>query len=429
LDISKIEAGKLVLESIDFDLKTLVSDIVDMLKIKAREKGIEIGYHYDPTLPIFVKGDPVRLAQIINNLAGNSIKFTEKGFVEVAVRAMPTQGFHFSIKDTGIGIDEGKINSIFGSFTQASSETTRKYGGTGLGLTISRKLVNLMGGDIAVESKVGFGSVFSFAINLAVGQPVLAENKLTDIEEFDAGIQILLVEDNDVNQMVAINFLQKWGLTATVANNGKEAVALIQSKKYAMILMDLQMPEMDGYEAARLIRSMDDPYFKNVPIIALTASVTGAVKSNVVEAGMTNYVSKPFSADELQSAIKRHIGYQPPIKSRAATRPSVMGIDRITEGDAKYRQELVGLLIGSLRVFKAALTTSIQAKEPEIFHRACHQVATSVSILDHEDLKKAIDEVKILLKSTNNMEVPIDKIANFNNVVEEVLQRLEDELK
>jgi signal transduction histidine kinase/CheY-like chemotaxis protein/ligand-binding sensor domain-containing protein len=276
LDFSKIEAGKLVLESVDFNLQELVGNLVKMFKIKAHEKGIEITYQYDDGLPAFVKGDPVRLGQIITNLAGNSIKFTEKGFVEVSIKSAPANGFHFSIKDTGIGIEATKIYDIFGSFTQANSETTRKFGGTGLGLTITKKLIHLMGGEIAVESKIGFGSEFSFTLNLPEGTPPVTVLK-NAAEEIDLskGKHILLVEDNKVNQLVAVNFLKKWGMKTTIAQNGKEAVQLIKDKSFDLVLMDLQMPEMDGYEATRLIRAMDEPYFNEVPIIALSASVTG----------------------------------------------------------------------------------------------------------------------------------------------------------
>jgi signal transduction histidine kinase/CheY-like chemotaxis protein/ligand-binding sensor domain-containing protein len=428
LDISKMEAGKLMLESIDFNLNELIGNLIKMLKIKAQEKGIKIEYRYDHTLPAFVKGDPIRIGQIINNLVGNSIKFTERGFVEVSVKPAPSNGFHFSITDTGIGIETRRINDIFGSFTQANSETTRKYGGTGLGLTIAKKLVNMMEGEIAVESKIGLGSVFSFTLKLMEGNPPIGAHEEVPEINSTAVKRILLVEDNKVNQLVAVNFLKKWGMKTTVAQNGKEAVALIKDESYDLVLMDLQMPEMDGYEATRQIRSMEESYFNEVPIIALSASVTGMVKSNVMAAGMTDYLSKPFTSDDLFSIIKKYTGNRYKIREPLPA-VSRLNLNQITEGNPDYKRELVGLLIGNLQELKTAFAICCQTKQSDPFNQTCHKMTTTLNILSIDDLTKTIKEIKVLLNSNeNNGDIPKETIDSFTSLLEKTLNGLASEL-
>jgi signal transduction histidine kinase/DNA-binding response OmpR family regulator/ligand-binding sensor domain-containing protein len=428
LDLSKIEAGKLVLESIDFNLKVLIGNIIKMLEIRAHEKSIKIEYYYDDKLPVYVKGDPVRIGQIINNLVGNSIKFTEKGFVEVSIIQEQAGGFHFSIKDTGIGIEAAKITEIFGSFTQANSDTTRKYGGTGLGLTITKRLVNMMGSDIAVESKIGFGSIFSFVLKLEEGKPsVVVNGEDTEIWPLTEK-RILLVEDNKINQVVASNYLKKWGMKTTIANNGREALELVKGKEFDLILMDLQMPEMDGYEATRFIRSMDDNYFKDVPIIALTASVASQAKDKVIQKGMTDYIPKPFSPEDLLFAIKKHTGTTQ-FKSETLPTSAKLSLFRITEGDLDYKRELVDLLIANLQELKNALTISLENKQPDAFNKACHKITTTLDILNIENLNKTIEEIKVYLNdSESDKEIPTKKIDDLRAISEKIISGLKNEL-
>lgn len=309
LDFSKIEAGKLTLEYTSFDLYDLMSNLKSMLEQRARDKGISLQFAYDTKLPRVVIGDNVRLGQVITNLIGNAIKFTEHGYVEMSVRSGGMKnGKHIiqiKIKDTGIGIPADKIRFIFESFSQAHS--SRRFGGTGLGLSISRKLLNLMGSDIEVESSPGYGSTFYFTLLLqesTLKEGETGKSKIDQVKHTEQlSIRVLLVDDNEVNQIVASNFLQQWGAKTDSAYDGQEAVELIKNKSYQLVLMDLHMPEMNGYEAAKEIRGMDDPYFKNIPIIALTASATLDVKERVVESGMNDYLSKPFQPEELYSKI------------------------------------------------------------------------------------------------------------------------------
>jgi len=268
---------------------------------------------YDNTLPAIVTGDSVRLAQVITNLVGNAIKFTESGCVTLAVQDEGTRNnkriARFSVTDTGIGIEPGKLDAIFNSFVQADSDTTRKYGGTGLGLSIARNLVNLMGSDITVESVPGVGSTFSFILPLEEGvnaDSVQQEETATGaLRKID--VRVLLVEDNEINQIIARSFLESWGVQVDVANNGKEAVEKVLKMKYALVLMDIQMPVMDGYEATRQIRAMSDAHYRNIPILALTASAMLGMRDKVIEAGMNDFISKPFVPEDLHRKIHLHV--------------------------------------------------------------------------------------------------------------------------
>ncbi len=315
LDFSKIEAGKIALEYIDFDLYNLLQNIKQMLDQRAQDKEIRLHYVYDGKVPFVVKGDPVRIGQIVTNLLGNAIKFTERGYVELSVSHEGMEwGRHrvrIRVKDTGIGIEKDKINQVFESFSQAGSDTTRKFGGTGLGLSISKRLLNLMSSDIEVTSSPGEGSEFSFRLLLEEGHLAVVQGKpAEDVTEAfkEHAIRVLVVDDNRVNQIVAVNHLKRWGIETEVAVNGAEAVEKVKSKSFQLILMDLQMPEMDGYEATRKIRNLsdDDPYFRNIPILALSASAMAEIQEKAMEYEMNDFVSKPFRPEELQEKIARY---------------------------------------------------------------------------------------------------------------------------
>lgn len=310
LDFSKIEAGKIEFEQISFKLVDMVNSIKHSMEYKAKEKGIELKLEIDKRIPETVKGDPTRLAQILNNLISNAVKFTEKGYVKMAIsnQGIDKNGIKlgFTVKDTGIGIPAEKLDSIFESFSQASSATTRKYGGTGLGLAITKKLLDLFGSNIQVLSTEGEGTTFSFV--LTMGLPDASEKvSTTYLTDETANTSwagdILLAEDNKVNVKIACKFLKKWGLEVDVAENGLIAVQLAEKKKYDLVLMDLQMPVMDGYEATKQIREL----YPDIPIIALTASALLEVKAEAIAAGMSDYASKPFNPTELKKKINQFL--------------------------------------------------------------------------------------------------------------------------
>jgi len=309
LDLSKIQAGKLEIEIIDFDLHSLISDSLELLYPRASEKDIALGSKIGPDLPIGLNGDPTRIRQVLVNLLGNAVKFTEQGSVTLSADVVERHGddvvIRFEIIDTGIGIAEGRRNGLFQEFSQLDASTARKYEGTGLGLAISKRLVDLMGGEIGVESVDGKGSTFWFTV---AGRIVEIENKrskdrLRDVE-FRAvrPLRILLAEDNDLNQMIITAVLDKFGHTVTVVDDGRTAVEAVRDSDFDIVLMDVRMPEMDGPDATRIIRQQTGPK-ASIPIVAVTADAIVENRDGYFEAGMNACVTKPINQSELLRAI------------------------------------------------------------------------------------------------------------------------------
>jgi len=328
LDFSKIEAQKLELETLDFDLRSTLEDTTDLLTIGAREKGLELVCLVEPEVPSLLRGDPGRLRQILVNLGTNSVKFTKKGEIVIRVRLESEDErnvtIYFSVSDSGIGIPANRKDSLFSPFTQVDNSTTRQYGGTGLGLAISRQLAELMGGKIGLESEEGKGSTFWFtavfekppagsgsaeeklakiagegAIERSAAKPVISENGKRKI-------RILVVEDNPVNQKVAQAMLRKMGLRADVVADGQEAVKALQMVPYDLVLMDCQMPEMDGFEATRCIRQEGSKALNpRIPIIAMTAATMQGDREKCIQAGMSDFIAKPVQKRELAEIIAR----------------------------------------------------------------------------------------------------------------------------
>ncbi|TLU99390.1 PAS domain-containing protein [Dyadobacter luticola] len=309
LDFSKIEAGKIQFEEVDFNLLSLLENIRSGILNKANEKGILLKLSVKNDVNVTVVGDPVRLGQILTNLVSNAVKFTEQGKVtiaaEVSHRGEDDVTIDFRVEDTGIGIPKDKIEHIFDMFTQATSDTTRKYGGSGLGLTITKKLLELQQSQIHVDSEPGQGSVFYFSLTLKLSEKHLAEQANgVIVNTFSLeGLRLLIVEDNVINVLLMKNFMKQWEVDYDVAENGLIAVEKVQASDYDLVLMDLQMPEMDGYEATAKIRELPDPKFAKLPIIALTASAMMDIKHLAFTVGMNDYISKPFSPAELYSKI------------------------------------------------------------------------------------------------------------------------------
>jgi signal transduction histidine kinase/CheY-like chemotaxis protein len=306
LDVTKMKAGKILLEDVPYSLRDMSRTLIKIFKLKAAQKDISLNCEIDSRVPEILSGDPVRLNQILINLLNNAIKFTEKGGVDLNIQLLreddATVTIQFDIRDTGIGIGADKILSVFESFTQASNETTRKYGGTGLGLTISKQLIEMQGGEISVSSIPGTGSTFSFYLTIkrAAKETILHEKNVSQDNGSDSlsNLKILLAEDNLINQVVASKLLSKRGAEVDIANNGREVIEKLALKEYRIILMDIQMPEMDGLETTEFIRN-SGASFARIPIIALTASALVSEKSKCFEAGMDDYLSKPFKAEEL----------------------------------------------------------------------------------------------------------------------------------
>ncbi|WP_304517892.1 PAS domain S-box protein [Cecembia rubra] len=314
LDFTKIDSGKVELEKLEFELKNVINRIIHSYTYQAREKALDIQFEYDGEIPPKLIGDPVRLGQVVNNLISNAVKFTQQGFIRIVLKRVDEDSedikVQFDFEDTGIGIPEEKMATVFEAFTQASAETTRKYGGTGLGLAIVKRLVNLFGGDILIKQRPGGGTVFSFTIKF---QKVKAssEHHFRRVASYNrnlASAKILVAEDNLVNQIMINKFLTKWGVgEIVIAENGQMAIQEFDLHDFNLILLDLQMPEMDGFEVASYIRRHPDIQKRSVPIIALTASSLIDVKMQLEEVGMDDFIPKPFNPDNLYSKIIRFL--------------------------------------------------------------------------------------------------------------------------
>ena len=313
LDYNKMEAGKIVFEKTEFDLATMLDDVKRSYSHRANEKGISFIVDKTEDLPCVLIGDPVRLNQVISNLLSNAMKFTSEGEVTLKARVKQLQGnkvqLEFSVRDTGIGIEQEKLGEIFESYAQATADTTRKYGGTGLGLAICKKLVELQGGNIAVTSEPGKGSVFTFSIEYTLPE---AETKSADQGSADsmkelAGKKILVAEDNKINFFVANKFLESWGVIVTHVENGSLALDELNKQEFDLILMDLHMPVMDGIEATRIIRNSDDEKISRIPIVALTAAVMSEANDKIENLAINDYVLKPFKPKDLYDRIVRNI--------------------------------------------------------------------------------------------------------------------------
>ncbi len=314
LDFSKIEAGKLELDAIEFTLDEVLNDVASTLVYRANEKGLEMAVEVAPEVPARMMGDPMRLTQVLNNLVGNAIKFTGQGRIGVGVVGLEHRDgrvlLRFSVCDTGIGLEPQQIDRLFKPFMQADGSITRRFGGTGLGLTISKRLVERMGGEIGVNSLFGAGSEFWFTVSLPVATTAHSALPAADTHKKNVsalvGQRVLVVEDNDINQQVISEILKRAGLVVTLVDNGQQALDRLATEPFDAVLMDLHMPVMDGLEATRRIRR--DPRFLHLPVIAMTAAAMTQDRQACLAAGMNDHIAKPISPPRLFAAILRCLG-------------------------------------------------------------------------------------------------------------------------
>jgi CheY-like chemotaxis protein len=313
LDYNKMESGKIIFEQIQFNLNDFLDEIMRSYSFRSKAKHLSFEIKKEGAIPAEVIGDQIRLNQILSNLLSNALKFTNQGGITVTIRELERNGnqskIEFLVSDTGIGIPKDKHKDIFESFTQASSDTTRHYGGSGLGLAICKKLIELQGGTINLESEPGHGSTFSFTLSFVVSKKkARAQNgELTETYIGLEGKRILVAEDNKINFFVANKFLTGWGVIVSHVENGQLALEKLEKEDFDLILMDLQMPVMDGIEASKIIRKSKDPKISTIPIVALTAAIMSESHDKIDELNINDYVLKPFKPHDLFERILKHV--------------------------------------------------------------------------------------------------------------------------
>lgn len=447
LDFSKIEAGKITLEIIPFELRQLIKQLLDILEIRAKERKNILKLSLDKEIPQFVQGDPFRLSQILNNLIGNAIKFTENGYihlhVEVVAKTEEQYLLEFTVKDTGIGIPREKLKSIFDKFTQATNDTTRLFGGTGLGLSIAKELIEVQGGQVSVDSEIGQGSCFRFEL------PFRRVNKKTEPSppvlpaiETDFGhlrhARILLAEDNVINQMLVKKVLGDQDILLEIANNGREAIDLLARQNVDLILMDMQMPEMDGYEAMQYIRQQMDNK-KDVPIIALTAHASQGEASKCIAAGANAYVSKPFQATtllkEISVLLPRHkVRMQKRMEEMAeeTLEINLSYLEQFANGNKSFMTDILQLFIdqipGQIQELTRAVSFSNWPETRTIAHKIKPSLAL-VGIKKMEDLNTVIEQSALHRTNTEQLPSLVQQMITLVAIAVDRLQKEVHQLK
>ncbi len=393
LDFSKIDFGKLTLQDAVFPFHSMLANIMLQLSIKAQEKKIKFSKSVDPKVHDFFKADSGRLTQILTNLLGNAIKFTDEGEVSLVCKliedAPDKQVVEFRVADTGIGIDKDKLDAVFESFVQENSSISRKYGGTGLGLSISKELVKMFKGDLKVESNKGKGSIFSFQITLVKASKPALETHSQVPNDISAlrNVRVLLVEDNKMNQKLAAIHLEKFGTKVTIAENGYQCLELMQKNEYDVVLMDLHMPGVDGFGATYVIRNK---LLKNVPIIALTANAISGDKEKCLEAGMNDYISKPFDKNELAVKLMKAIS-----TPKALTLAyDLAKLKEETEGDESFVKSMLELFCELAAATIHNMNDDLAQKQYDRIKEYAHKIKPSVDILAINGLMELTRELE-----------------------------------
>jgi len=438
LDISKIEAGKLQLENIEFDIKQVTEDAITFQNIKAKEKGIELILENDSAISESLLGDPFRLNQILLNLLTNALKFTEKGSILLrCILDSETETdctIKIEITDTGIGIDRKKIDTIFESYTQEDISITRKYGGTGLGLTITKQLVDLFDGKISVSSDKTQGTTFTLLFTFTKNSRKTAVENTSILEKRAfKDIKLLLAEDNELNQVIALTYLNRWGINTETAQNGLEALDKIKEKEYDIVLMDIQMPEMDGIKATEIIRN---ELRKSIPIIALTAHALNEEREKYMQVGFNDYVTKPIDEDILYNAILKHIGGKvKQINNSTETikaKDKIFNLDelrKISISDEQFIPKILRLFISQSIGTPDKLKTLIENKNYIEIGYTIHQIKPSLNHLSVDCTKDIISKIELNIHEDISHDETIQLTKELIEILNILFEQLTEELK
>lgn len=437
LDLSKINAGKMTFEKKAFRVSDLFKNLIYTLQYRSTEKKIGLLSSIDEKIPAVLIGDPVRLNQILLNLTGNAIKFTEKGEVKIFAKLLKDDGKNqlilFSVQDTGIGIQESKLNTIFESFTQVNARTTRKYGGTGLGLTIAKQLIEQQGGTISVSSKVNEGSTFSFTLQLKKMPRNVKEQRELNLPASDFNqpnlysMAVLVVDDNKVNQRVAALTLQKWNAKVDVADHAKMAFDKLHEKKFDLILMDVTMPEMDGFEATKFIRKKMPSSVSRTPIIAMTASALIGDREKCIAVGMNEYVSKPFNPEELYDKIIKTI----PLNNRNNNSPIIdlSTLNERAEGDVEYMKDIIESYIQEMPVYVKEMKAFINNENFNAIGPQAHKMKSPAKLLGAFELNQQLEFIEKHIAENGLSDQMKKRVNQMNALCLQTVESLKKELK
>jgi len=450
LDISKIEAQKMTFESTVFNVQEIINTSWELFNEKAKEKGITLSRNIDECLPEYIKGDPTRLSQIINNLINNAIKFTNQGQVTISVQLSETNErcsmITFKVKDSGIGIAQHQLGTIFDMFTQAGDDITRKYGGTGLGLSIVKNLVELQGGLIKAESTLGTGTTFTFSMPFDHPASDEMEAYLNQFEipetKINSTLRILVVEDNDINRLVINRIMKDWGVVIINAVNGIDALEKLKEQEIDIVLLDIEMPEMNGYQCIREIRqSLPEPK-RSVAVMAMTAHANKKERDKCINLGMNDYISKPFDPQDLKLKIIQ-------LSNQQVTETVVLDLDKaeeitpvqtqrltnlgylkeLSEGNVSFFSDFIRLFLTNTPDSMHELGNAITAKEWERVRQASHKMKPSFNYLGLKEAHAIASSIEQDALNRTELESIPARFHKLADICHTAFEELETELK
>ncbi len=430
LDLSKIEAGMMRIENAPFNIRGLLFSVETLFREKMAEKKLSLQVQIGQEIPDMLSGDAVRLSQILVNLVGNALKFTDRGHIQLIVKGDKTSGqtilCHFTVADTGIGISRDELVHVFERFHQAEETVTRQFGGTGLGLSIVKELVQLQNGKISVESEPGKGTSFHFSIPYQIVSAESANTyQLTDPHAErspETSLHILVAEDNEINQALVRHLFKDWNLSYDIASTGVEAIQLLQKNQYDLILMDIQMPKMDGYTATRIIRQ---ELKMDIPIIAMTAHAMAGEKEKCMGYGMNEYISKPIREEQLLSILHRFSDKSPTVQPRPSStsnpvyRYDWINLDymkEVSQGNTGYEREVTEQFIETIPEDLRLLNTCWEKKDIAQLRQVAHNMKTSVSVMGlTEKLRPFLDNLEYLELTPDSFQENFNQLSDICN--------------
>jgi CheY-like chemotaxis protein/HPt (histidine-containing phosphotransfer) domain-containing protein len=451
LDLEKIVAGKLQLERIPFKIVDKIATTIQSFIYRAEEK--ELGLIFQNSIPanLVVEGDPYRLSQVLNNILSNALKFTNEGHINIVtgLREHDEQRIlvEITIQDTGIGIGKEQLRTIFEPFEQADATISRKYGGTGLGLTISKNMVEMQNGELLVRSEKGKGSAFTIRIPYHLSIQAMQENEASQEIDYKSlgNRKILVAEDVELNQYLARHILESWDFEVVIANNGREALEALEKSAFDCILMDVQMPEMDGIEATQHIRKLPDPVKANIPIIALTANALKGDSEKYLAAGMTDYLAKPFDEARLFQVISRNLTRVPsPVGPAADILSSnnnksnmtpVNGrlydlsmVQSVSGGDEGFIRKMVALFIETVPQNLQDLKNALQEKNWDLVGKTAHKLKSTIDSMGIKSIRQEIRTVEANARQKEGLDAVEPLVTTIDAVIRECIGQLQAEV-